>query len=553
MILSFEFNYISQNALLENFLEVICKDFGIVYKIGKKENVIILNVEGDEETLTNFSNYISERLPLSVFFKSTAVNVVESMELDDFIIEKCNLTLPFTPKILSQSNPLMNNEVGKETYHAKGIQYICDDEIKINANDELSFESLYNAAAKVISEGKELYINSASGSYKLGKIDENFKNNIKSDFIVIPTDLSVVERMVVIRDNEIKVMASLEKPSIKLRVNSLYSAKEILPSNRVKMKLADEFLLVKIYEKLFKAEVEFLYKIECDSCNCSDAIKIDGEFKKIPQIEVCVLENGEMLIINGDGYSAPSLKENLKKFDDIAYAQFASIVQEHNLFNQSVSCFYISKTHDDRIMHLSEKTGMLNLVHFPIIKNISDIFEEIKESKIGKKLYDSYKSAYPGILEKALHVKIKEDAPNSMYSIWGIAAVILGMADNIEDGAEKIIENAEDFGGKKGPRIDYLLLDEKNIKSDFNALRLIRSAMSFKLAGADDITLSFGILEAFGYFLSDTSDSCQSNLSSKKTLLCGSMFGVRRLSEIACTNIQTSTQICLNRELPIDN
>jgi len=80
----------------------------------------------------------------------------------------------------------------------------------------------------------------------------------------------------------------------------------------------------------------------------------------------------------------------------------------------------------------------------------------------------------------------------------------------------------------------------------------LRSAMSFKLAGTDDITLSFGMMEAFAYFLSDTSDSCKENLSSEKTLLCGSMFGVRKFAEIACKNITASSQICLNRELPID-
>ena len=69
MILAFEFNYISKNALLENILESTCKDFGIDYKIGKVDNVINLYVEGDEQVLTSFSDFISKRLPLSIFFK----------------------------------------------------------------------------------------------------------------------------------------------------------------------------------------------------------------------------------------------------------------------------------------------------------------------------------------------------------------------------------------------------------------------------------------------------------------------------------------------------
>ena len=65
--------------------------------------------------------------------------------------------------------------------------------------------------------------------------------------------------------------------------------------------------------------------------------------------------------------------------------------------------------------------------------------------------------------------------------------------------------------------------------------------------------INFGLMESLAYFLSDTSDSCTENLSSTKTLLCGSMFGYRKFTELAAKNIKAGAQICLNRELPIDN
>jgi hypothetical protein len=544
MILSFEFNYISQNGLLENLLEAICKEFDISYKIGKSKNIITLKVEADEEALTNFSNFISERLPLSIFFKSTAVNVVDDMSVDEFSIEPFALNLPFTPKVLAQSNPFMNNEVGIETFHAKGI-------LLNGTSFKKDYDELFNQATQIIKNGNSLHVNSASGSYKLAKIDETFKE--EDEFLVIPTDLSVIERMVVIKENEIKAIASLEKPSLHLRVNSLYRAKEILPTNKVKMKLADELILLKICEKLYAEGIEFLYRVNCKSDGFENKLEIDGEFVSIPQIEVCVLENGEILIVSGDGYSAPLLKDNLKKFEKPAHAQFASIMQEHNLFDDKVSCFYLSKSHNDKIMHISENTGLLELIKFPIIRNFEDILEEIKCSHQGAKLIDSYKNSFPEIYENALHVKIPNNTPDNMYSIWGIASVLLGFADNIKDGANRLINNAEEYVGQKGPRIDYLLLDKDSIKSDFNMLKLIRSAMSFKLAGTDDITLSFGIMESLAYFVSDTSDSCRENLSSQKTLLAGSIFSSKRFTELVCKNIVVNTQVCFNKELPIDN
>ena len=544
MILSFEFNYISQNGLLENLLEAICNEFNISYKIGKLQNIITLKVEADEEDLTNFSNLLSERVPLSIFFKSTAVNVVEDMSVNEFDMQECTLNLPFTPKVLAQLNPLMNNEIGTATFEAKGI----------SLNGEIfdkNYDELYSKSSEIIKSGKALHVNSASGSYVLGKIADGF--DIKDDFLVIPTDLSVIEKMVVIRENEIKAIASLEKPAIKLRVNTLYGAKEILPTNKIKMKLADELLLVKICNKLYADGIEFLYRVNCASDSYENTLEIYGKFSLIPQVELCVLENGEILIVKGSGYSAPILIENLKKFEQPAHAQFASIMQEHNLFDDKVSCFYISKSHNDMIMHISEKTGLLELIKFPIMHSFKDIFEKIKSSQEGAKLVESYKNTFTEIYEKALHVEISNDTPNSLYSIWGIVAVILGFADNIKDGADILINNSEDFGGQKGPRIDYLLVENESIKSDFNMLRLIRSAMSFKVAETDDITLSFGVVEALSYFLSDTADSCKENVSSQKILLAGSLLSSRRFAEMVCKNIAVNTTICLNKELPIDN
>ena len=549
MILAFEFNYVSKNALLENMLESICKDFGISYKIGKVDTIVSLHVEGIETKLTNFSDFIGTRLPLSIFFKSTAVNVVDEMAESLEKTDECKLYVPFTPKTLATCkdenlNPLINNEVGIASFDAKGVILKHNDNIVAIE----SFEALYTKIAEVLTNDEEVYINSVSGSYVIGKI-ENLK---EKDFIVIPTDLSVVEKMVVIKENEIKALASLEKPTIKLRVNTLYGAKEILPSQRVKLKLADELLLLNLCEKLHKNGVDFIYRVDTATSTCKYSVEIDGSFTKLPQIEVCVLENGEILILNGDGYSTPELRENLNKFDTKAHAQFATIMQEHNLFDEKISCFYMSKTHDDMIMHLSDKTGMLDLIKFPIVRDIKDIFTTIKTSKIGAKLVKSYQKQFPETYKNAINCEIPADASNNIYNIWGIAGVILGFADNIEDASEKVIENAEDFGGKKGPRVDYLLVDKESIKSDFDMMRLIRSTMSFKLAGTDEVTLSFGMMEAFAYFLSDTSDSCKENLSSEKTLLCGSMFGVRKFAEITCKNITVSSQICLNRELPID-
>ena len=113
-------------------------------------------------------------------------------------------------------------------------------------------------------------------------------------------------------------------------------------------------------------------------------------------------------------------------------------------------------------------------------------------------------------------------------------------------------ENAEDFGGQKGPRMDYHLQKSDALSSDFDYVRLIKSAMSYKMAETDDVTLCFGILESLAFFLSDQSDAHKEGILSARIAFGGSLFGYKRLSEMVIKNIKPNHTICMNRELPIE-
>ncbi|DAB33677.1 MAG TPA: hypothetical protein CFH82_09130 [Sulfurospirillum sp. UBA12182] len=558
MILSFEFHYVSQNGVLENLLKSICEDFEIDYSITKNSSIVSLFVNANEEQLGAFSDFLSNRLPLSIFFKSSSVSVVEKKE-ENTVLEDCKLTLPFTPKTLALvtdeksqffMTPFVANEIGNVPFSNGSKIELCDnlENTLLLANDK--FQELYEGVAKLLKEGKKVLIHSSSGSYIYSQVAS--QNKATKDSIVIATDLSVVEKMVVIKENEIKAIASLEKPAIRLKVNSLYATKGILSQSRVKLKLADDLLIKFICDFCFKEGIEFLSRIEQNE-DFDFVLKTDATLSQTPQIEVCVLENGEILIVSGDGYSAPLVKENLKKFENPAHAQFTSVIQERDLFAEQSSCFYLSKTHEDKFMHLSKQTGMLDLVSFPVEKDFEKIFEKIKESSTGEKLLENYTQKFPELVDNALKIKIPQDAPNSIYTMWGICSVLLGFSQTYENAAEKLIENAEDYGGQKGPRVDYPLFDSEALVSNFNFIKMIRSAMSFKLAGTDDNTLSFGFLESLSYFLSDSADFYKENLSSQRIILCGSLFGIRRLSELSSRNILASSKLSFNRELPIDN
>ena len=556
MILAFEFNYVSNNGVLENLLKEIASDFGINHKIIRNESIVTLFVEADEAQLGSFADTLSASLPLSIFFKSSSVEVLDTMPEDKEVLPLMVYNIEFTPKILASvdtpSSPsyLSPFAIAPKDAHVKLLQ---EGKELLDVDTSKGYEKLYENVAELIATGENVAIQTKNGHFVFGKI-ENSAACLNSEVSeVLATDLSVVERMVVSRENEIKALASLERPAIRFKVNALYAQKEILSQARVELRLADDLFLYQLCKRLFAKGVQFLFKASVQHCKSTYAVDFEQPLKALEPLVVSVLENGAILIVQGHDYASSALKASLKKFDEPSHAAFASIMQEHKLFDTTASCFYFSQTQNDRIMHYSKEHGMLNLVEILLPKSFAELFAEIERSSpSAERLVANYKEQFPEIYAKAISTDIPSDLPKSVYSLWKIAAMVLGISDNFERAAEQLIENAEDFGGQKGPRIDYFLEKEDALSSDFNYVRLVRSGISYKVAGTDNTTLSFGYMESLSFFLSDLADEHKENLMSTKIALSGSLFAYKRFSEMLSKNLKPNHTICFNKELPID-
>ncbi|MCF6173506.1 MAG: hypothetical protein L3J44_06985, partial [Campylobacteraceae bacterium] len=227
--------------------------------------------------------------------------------------------------------------------------------------------------------------------------------------------------------------------------------------------------------------------------------------------------------------------------------------KERELFEYKTSCFYFSTKFDDSIMYHDTQKGILPLVHFPKYSDIGELFKKIiKEDDNGAKLIENYKKTYPKIYKSALRVKIPKKLSNNLFNTLRFVSIIIGLSNNFDKSADALIEKAENFGGQKGVRIDFGLVNNKKINSDFNFQRLLRSAISFKLAGTDYETLSFGIIESFSYFISDMADSHKETLGSNKIALGGLIFGYPLITELVAKNLLANHKIFFNQELPID-
>ena len=557
MILAFEFTYLSHNGVLENLLKQSCVENNIKHLITRENTCVTLYVEENEERLGAFADALSASLPLSLFFKSSSVYVAESFPAQEESIPLLNIPVVFTPSkitsIETPSSPLYLLPYSTFNVASDTLSLFKEGEKVLEASSSEAFEEVYALLTTALSEGKTVQVKTASGLFVLGRIENAKQLPSMENVEVLPTDLSVVERMVVIRENEIKALATLERPSIRCKVNAMFAQKEILPTERVCVRLADEWLVYHVCKRLFAQGVSFLFKAPATLLKADVCVVTSLTLPAIEPLQVSVLENGEIILVKGKSYASKTLLENTKKFEEPSHGAFASIMQEHHLFDAKSSCFYLSKLYDDKLMNYSSEHGMLNLTSVPLPSSFEALFDEIAQnSESSARLIENYKNTYPEMYAQALHVKIPETLPKSIYSLWKIIAVVLGFSSDLDKGAEVLIELAEDFGGQKGPRMDYFLQKEEALVSDMNYIKLIRSGMSFKLAGTDDATLAFGYVQSLAHFISDMSDYYKENLLNEKIALAGSLFGFRRFSEMVYKNLKPNHPICFNKELPIE-
>ena len=115
-----------------------------------------------------------------------------------------------------------------------------------------------------------------------------------------------------------------------------------------------------------------------------------------------------------------------------------------------------------------------------------------------------------------------------------------------------VLENANNCFLEKGPRIDYKLFDSKKIfHRKFDYIGMIKTAISFKLAGVDEETISLGLVESLANFIGNEIDNINSSYEVTGVSLCGDLFANERFNLLVEKNILKNFKIYYNKEFVI--
>ena len=148
------------------------------------------------------------------------------------------------------------------------------------------------------------------------------------------------------------------------------------------------------------------------------------------------------------------------------------------------------------------------------------VFEGIASYKDGDKLLANFRRAVPQIDAHLESFGQASQKSRNIFAFLGVVARVLGYGED----AHALLENAKGYVRDKGPRIDYKLVKSPQNILSLDYPKILRSCMSFYLAGVDRETLSYGVLDSLGEFVGNLMQDLCVNFAARKILLCGNLL-----------------------------
>ena len=342
--------------------------------------------------------------------------------------------------------------------------------------------------------------------------------------------------------NSIVALASIEKPKIEFRINEIFRLKNKTDKKSIDIRYVNDLTLYLLSLELKKLDIDFL---NIENEDASFDYFLDVKSKNIINLDILKILcfDNKKLILESNSYSK-KLDTVFSKFKEKDKSQFMTVLAENELFENSIISFYISSSNKNKISYYS-KNGLVDILQdLYIPSSIEEVFESIKKDTKGERLLKNYKNKFEDIYNKALNTEI-DFSDKTFLSYFKIAKIILNFEDDI-------ILNATNSLLEKGPRIDYKLLDNKEVfNRKFDYLPLLKSAMSFKIAGVDEQTISLGFIESLAHFIANEVDNLHGNYELEGVSLSGDMFSNIRFNQLVEKSITKNFKIYYNKEFVI--
>lgn len=512
MILAFEFKYLSQNDIFAYLLRTQAQKSGLDFAITKVENLITLFVKASQDELANFANELSKALPHSIFLADSRVYSSSHMP-DDELVPSLQEPLPnITPEqIASFSSSAV---MGANAFNV--LSEFKFNDTKITSDN---FSEILAKAKELIVSGKRLCLKRENGSELfLEMLDFN------SDFsYILPTNLKNIPKICIANEHALAMLASFEKPLISLRSSAIFRASHSKLGGYFKFRAAWDGFIYALCASLLSEGVGFL-----------------GAFESGELFEALALKDKGHLVVSGTQFLPKFEKELISSSDDknatlfsLASYRFSRQMQDNK---PNLIRIFCSLNVPD-VFELVLKNGKsAPLLFVPLPASLEELYSDIGALAGGDRLLQNYAKERP-LLQADLNYK------NGFYGLICIAGLLLGLGE--KDPGARLLELASDFNGAKGVRIEFKMADKLNL----DVPRVLRSLLSFILAGAGEKNIAYGLLESMAYFLDEFSQIAADEHDASFAIAQGELFANPAL----CSASLTHTNLKFSQEVPLES
>ncbi len=449
-----------------------------------KDNTTSFYLQASAETTLEFAQKLSEILPFSLDFSFLSLKEITE-PLDENLFQTTSLSKPLFMNAKEHQDFLDKNS----SLYANALGFVKNTAFKgdiIHSPKELI--DCLTQLKEALKTQNFIPIHTSRGALSL-----SLKNPSPS---VIFSDLSSVLSCTKLPLEDAKYLASLEKPSIKASLKSVF--KDTFKNDEIIAQLPYDPILNLLCHILQDDGIEFVFMHANDPQEA--LLHYEALFKTpkrlITPTKKFVLENN---------LSAIAFKDEL---------EFLSTTPNNSIV------LYLSFKHPTRLLlHANGSLKTLLSVSF----DFNQIFNLLKQDEKASRMLQNYATKFPDFYARIVELSKYQLGGANLLDFFRILGFVLGYSEDFC--TQSVISLAKECLRPKGPRIDYKILKDDSLKMALNFSKIIHSAMSFRLAGVENEILSLGILDSLAEFLGNFIWDNAQNFSVQEVTIAGDFFG----------------------------
>lgn len=448
-----------------------------------KDNTASFYLQASTEITLEFAQKLSEILPFSLDFSFLSLKEITE-PLDENLFQTTSLSKPLFMNAKEHQDFLDKNS----SLYANALGFVKNTAFKgdiIHSPKELI--DCLTQLKEALKTQDFIPVHTSRGALSL-----SLKNPSIS---VIFSDLSSVLSCTKLPLEDAKYLASLEKPSIKAPLKSVF--KDTFKNDEIIAQLPFDPILNLLCRILQDEGIEFVFMHESRS---REALLYYEALFKTPKRLITPAKN----FVLENHLSTLPFKDELEFLRETPH---------------SIVLYFSFKRPTRLLLHANGSLKTLLSVSF----DFNQIFNLLKQDEKASRMLQNYATKFPDFYARILELSQYNLGGANLLDFFQILGFVLGYSEDFC--TQSVISLAKECLRPKGPRIDYKILKDDSLKMALNFSKIMHSTMSFRLAGVENEILSLGILDSLAEFLGNFIWDNAQNFSVQEITIAGDFFG----------------------------